>query len=97
MNCTCNHPGCPSHADNIRQTLLAELRKVLPDAEPFGSSFGLLMYRSPSTGIQALAWHDSETPWVFSLSSERRALPGDALGELRAIAAIAAAPPKVNP
>ena len=92
MNCTCNHPGCPSHADTQRATLLAELREVLPDAEPYGgASGGLLMFTSAATGIQALAWINSPTPWTFSVASERLASPVAALDALRAIAAGVAA------
>ncbi len=88
MTCTCTHPGCPSHAVNQRATLLAELREVLPDAEPYGgASGGLLMFQSPSTGIQALAWLNSTTPWTFSVASERLASPAAALDALRVIAA----------
>jgi len=87
MTCTCTHPGCPSHAVNQRATLLAELREVLPDAEPYGgASGGLLMFQSPSTGIQALAWLNSTTPWTFSVASERLASPAAALDALRVAA-----------
>ena len=87
MNCTCTHPGCPSHAVNQRATLLAELREVLPDAEPYGgASGGLLMFQSPSTGIQALAWLNSTTPWTFSVASDRLASPAAALDALRVAA-----------
>ena len=87
MTCTCTHPGCPSHAVSQRATLLAELREVLPDAEPYGgASGGLLMFQSPSTGIQALAWSNSATPWTFSIASDRLASPAAALDALRVAA-----------
>jgi hypothetical protein len=45
------------------------------------------MFQSPSTGIQALAWLNSTTPWTFSVASDRLASPAAALDALRTIAA----------
>jgi hypothetical protein len=44
------------------------------------------MFQSPSTGIQALAWINSTTPWTFSVASERLASPAAALDALRVAA-----------
>jgi hypothetical protein len=44
------------------------------------------MFQSASTGIQALAWLNSTTPWTFSVASERLASPAAALDALRVAA-----------
>lgn len=83
MTCDCRHPGCPSRINASRAALLAELREVLPDAEPHGMMTGdLLLFTSPSTGIRANYWTGTNPSWTFSVDSGRQPSPAGALDGL---------------
>ena len=91
MNCTCTHPDCPSHADNIRQTLLAEVQRIAPDAKPFGTPMAWNhTFQSEATGVTfyALLSCRSEGRWEWMASILGKGeTPAAALDALRTIAA----------
>jgi hypothetical protein len=85
--CTCNHPGCPA---NVADALLAEARRIAPDAvagQPVGS---IHTFSSAALGITLHAsrsyYAADEWSWVAGISA-RGTSPETALAALRVMAA----------